>query len=156
MSFLVWDPWRAIWADLAPFKGPQRVSCLRNRRDTRTQSGAACLARRSKATFKNRSNTYLDCVSCFRGYINCNGWGPLLTPLFAPPPPPSDFEIKRYESTHSSPFGWVNRRKSNDNYNGRTARPTFESREKKSCTDESFEIHAQITVQAKRYSADFG
>ena len=39
---LVLDPWRAIWADTAPFKGPQPrlVWCLQNSRDARTLPGA--------------------------------------------------------------------------------------------------------------------
>ena len=50
-------------------------------------------------------------------------WPPCSLPL---PPRFWDQEIWK----HSSPFGWVNRRKSNDNNNGRTA-DVWKSREKK-------------------------
>ena len=38
------DPWRAFWADMAPFKGPQPslLLCFQNLRDTRTPSGVSC------------------------------------------------------------------------------------------------------------------
>ena len=39
-NFLVWDPWRVFWADLAPFKDPQprHLCCFRIYDDTRLLS----------------------------------------------------------------------------------------------------------------------
>ena len=38
------DPWRAFWADTAPFKGPRLMHCFRSYRNTRTLSGVQALS----------------------------------------------------------------------------------------------------------------